>query len=391
MVFSMSQHENNAHPHQQITNSQQSDYAPQQVNMSGLQSMSVDQIQRTLSAVPTQQRHDLILQLQPTIGNQAVVNLLHGQKNGIARQEIEGHPPGGNSMIQRAEKDFGYVQITGNKKLDGMLYVKGIADDHKIHPSDINQGKLRDCFALSSFAAVAMQRPDLIENAIEPPSDSAKGVYTVTFYKRKKKTIETDADGSLKDQVEFEPHKIPVTAVFPTGKYTGDDGVEHKTRPHAGTTEHEIIPDTDVKLQITELWAAILEKAYGIFLNQNGGGYDSFTEGGNSALVLEALSGKSTEELDPKSTLVSELGTLLKNKYAIVMGTYSQEDDPLSSNPSMRMPLKFWHAYYLSRVETESSPHVIYIRDPGHWGDEIMIPEQFIGTHFKNIRANPLT
>ena len=60
----------------------------------------------------------------------------------------------------------------------GTPFAQGAGDADAISPNDVTQGQLADCYLLSSLAAVAQARPDLIRNIIKQNSD---GSYTVTF------------------------------------------------------------------------------------------------------------------------------------------------------------------------------------------------------------------
>ena len=67
---------------------------------------------------------------------------------------------------------------TDYEDLAGDLFLKG-EDDNAIHPSDIDQQGLGDCYLLASLAEIAQQNPELIRDIIRPNDN---GTFTVTFY-----------------------------------------------------------------------------------------------------------------------------------------------------------------------------------------------------------------
>lgn len=137
-----------------------------------------------------------------------------------------------------------------------------------IHPNDISQAQLGDCFLASSLAVVANQNPTLIRNAIR---DNGDGTYTVTFYERQ--------SGFLGMSHSYKPVQIKVTPEFPNGEiYLKEQKIWVKATPH--------LTGADAINGKQELWPRLIEKAYGQWkangeatrgyavLNQGGWGHD---------------------------------------------------------------------------------------------------------------------
>jgi ppGpp synthetase/RelA/SpoT-type nucleotidyltranferase len=67
---------------------------------------------------------------------------------------------------------------TDYEDLAGDLFIRG-DDDNDIHPNDIDQQGLGDCYLLASLAEIAQQNPELIRDLVRPNDN---GTFTVTFY-----------------------------------------------------------------------------------------------------------------------------------------------------------------------------------------------------------------
>jgi hypothetical protein len=89
--------------------------------------------------------------------------------------------PGFSNMDAETHINGSTYQTLAN----GQLYVN---DAHNIdqyipiHPNDVEQGLIGDCYLMSSMAAVADQNPDAINNMI---ADNGDGTYTVTFNEKR--------------------------------------------------------------------------------------------------------------------------------------------------------------------------------------------------------------
>src|SRR5256885_11730411 len=81
---------------------------------------------------------------------------------------VPSHPrlPRGKDMLGRPFAPFHWEAAPGD------VFVRGVS------ASDVGQGNLGDCFFLSSLAAVAGTRPELLKRAIRENRD---GTFTVTL------------------------------------------------------------------------------------------------------------------------------------------------------------------------------------------------------------------
>jgi len=141
----------------------------------------------------------------------------------------------------------------------GQPFISGPGGESPIHPSDVTQGGLGDCYFLSSLAALANTERgrDLIANNIQRNPDSL--TYTVYLYER-------DASGNLV--------RVPVVVSpdFPL------DSSGNPVFAKAG--------DSDPATGDQELWVMLYEKAYAKHM----GGY-AVTQAGWGAAALEILTG----------------------------------------------------------------------------------------------------
>lgn len=163
----------------------------------------------------------------------------------------------------------------------------GVSD---ISPRDVDQGSLGSCVALAGFAAIALQNPELIRNAIR---DNGDGTYTVTFWKQRE-------PGHFWEP-EWTQESVTVNAEVP---------VDENGNPRFADVNGG------------ELWVAIMEKAWA----ELHGGYDAIN-GDFSFGPLEALTGRtSTTNVGlpfagrASVPALSDLDRMFDKGYAIVAG-----------------------------------------------------------------------
>ena len=125
--------------------------------------------------------------------------------------------------------------------LAGQTIVSGVTSD------DVIQGTLGDCFFLSSLAALAHVRPDLVDQAIR---DNLDGTWTVTLYRTTGRAVDVRVDAAF-----------PVT---PAGDLPFARGLDP-----------------------AELWPEVFEKAYAKLR----GGYTVINAGGFASDALATLTG----------------------------------------------------------------------------------------------------
>ncbi len=63
------------------------------------------------------------------------------------------------------------INVDGGKgstyqTLPGQPFIEGAGDGRAVHPNDVSQGGIGDCYFMSSLATVADQKPDVIQNMI---------------------------------------------------------------------------------------------------------------------------------------------------------------------------------------------------------------------------------
>jgi len=223
---------------------------------------------------------------------------------------------------------------TDYEDLSGDLFMRA-DDDHAIHPSDIDQQGLGDCYLLASLAEIAQQNPELIRDIIRPNDN---GTFTVTFY-----------DDGDPVEIVVGPH-IPATEGSPEFAGPGD------------------VPDGATN---PELWVMLIEKAYA----QYHGSYGEI-EGGFTNEALEHLTGSSSDRSDPGDVSIESLDDALDGGSAITVETLSSDDGekkPLYEDSELYAS----HAYYVTDVDPEAG--TVTIRNP--WGtnegDTVLTFEEF--------------
>jgi hypothetical protein len=132
----------------------------------------------------------------------------------------------------------------------GFAKAGGALVDGDISADDPLQGQLGDCYFISSMAAVANSRPELLQKAIK---DNGNGTYTVTLWQH--------------DDMDQAPRAVKIT-------------VDAKVPEKYGAPEY--VSTRSGK----ELWPLLFEKAYAKWK----GSYEDI-EGGMGANALSALTG----------------------------------------------------------------------------------------------------
>jgi Calpain family cysteine protease len=210
---------------------------------------------------------------------------------------------------------------TDYEDLAGNLFLRG-DDDNDIHPNDIDQQGLGDCYLLASLAEIAQQNPELIRDIVRPNDN---GTFTVTFY--------DDGD----------PVEIVVGPHIPA-----DDG----STVFAGPGDEPDGSDNP------ELWVMLIEKAYA----QYHGSYGEI-EGGFTNEALEHLTGSDSDRSDADDVSIESLDDALDGGSAITVETLSS-DDGEKKQLYEDSELYSSHAYYVTDVDPEAG--TVTIRNP--WG-----------------------
>jgi len=244
-------------------------------------------------------------------------------------------------------------------------------DATAIHPSDIDQGGLGDCYLMSSLAALARTEEGRASIANMIRYDEAKGVYVVTLYKR---------PGPFGSQ--YEPVEIELTPEFPLRA----DG----TPAFAGSGDA-------VGGQV-ELWPMLIEKAYA----KHHGGYDE-VEGGWGNIAMEELTGVPSEKFSPSDMDIDQLSDRFDAGDAITVSSIvnlkikneklgidwdipdASDTNPLFQNGTLCPN----HEYYITNVDRAAG--VISIRNPWGWDrDEIHLAFAEFQDAFRRASVNSL-
>lgn len=277
-----------------------------------------------------------------------------------------------SSASEASNPDFGDVDNTKGVKYDVIKGHLTIGSDNEtdIHPNDITQGGLGDCYFLASMAAIAKQNPELIKNMIQ---DNKDGTYTVTFYERR----------SFYEfwKPEFEAVKITVDNTFPVR-----DGSPIFSQPGDTSGDEK------------ELWPMIAEKAYAKWR----GGYGDI-EGGWPHDAMEQITGASSHTYDPASINIHDLANYQKQGFAITadthydskltLGDYEIIDFRDKTDTTLytknKGPLVPDHSYYVTNVNEETK--TVTLRNPWGWnrGETMLTFDQF-KKGFQRISTNPI-
>lgn len=255
---------------------------------------------------------------------------------------------------------FGCEGIPGAKyeKVDGKVFVEGKGDGRAIHPSDVNQGAMGDCYVMAALAAVAQRNPDILSKNIK---DNGNGTYDVTMYEkrwwdpigifgREAKTVKVDNEFPMQ-------YGSPALAGY-------------------GDTENGK----------PELWAMIMEKAYA--QTHRNGSYNGIGNGGTPGAALSAFSGKDSDSHLAMFTSIDKLAKWDGEGQAISVGTKPEiltKNDPLYQSGKL-VP---GHAYWVEKVDKDKK--TVTVANPWGWGYEhvTLTEEEFKGA-FLTVYTNEL-
>ena len=223
-------------------------------------------------------------------------------------------------------------RIVGWEEVEDPLYRYGI------HPDDVSQGALNDCFFVSTLAALANLDPDIIRDAIV---DNGDGTYTVTLYE----------DG--------EPVEVTVTGDVPILEYYDEEmGVWRRSSrpPSAGDGDGEV-------------WVRVLEQAYATLLGDGDiiEGYGELNSGGSGSSAIEVLTGldASYTKDDPSLDRLRELldqGPVLANSHEYIPGSgwwvFGRQNGDYTVGANQ---ITTWHQYWVDDILPDGT---IIVRNP---------------------------
>jgi hypothetical protein len=202
------------------------------------------------------------------------------ENDGITRKDFDEHAKEVNEESDEAEvvgRVWGTMYRTSESQRKGInsdLFANQDDPLKSITPDAVKQGTIGNCYFLASLSALAATNPQQIKDMIRENGD---GTYTVTF--------PGDADN-------------PVTVKAPTDAEMG---------LYNGCSEHG-------------LWAAVMEKAYGQYRDENRGFLDFGSAdvpqeggdgGGRPHKALELLTGKEYDDDSVNSYSDAELAAAL--------------------------------------------------------------------------------
>ncbi len=215
----------------------------------------------------------------------------------------------------------------GKKNFTGPLFV----DAPKAE--DVQQGQIGDCYFPAAMAAVAKADPDFITKLIK---DNGDGTYTVNFKQK------DWATGRMRD--------VPI-------KVDGDLWVRSYGGPLYGSSANSSDPKK------MELWFPLVEKAYA----QWKGSYDAIGNGGMASDVMEAVTGRSGDDMyvssGNKEALWNQITKSVDNKLPVAAGTYGEDREALYTNSGVYAD----HAYSIMGYEKQGTERYVVIRNP--WGE----------------------
>ena len=271
-------------------------------------------------------------------------------------------PPGvEGTKVENAE----YYPINGEPFLKGN-------DETDVHPNDVTQGQLGDCYLLASLAAVAVKNPDLIKDMIQENPD---GTYTVTFNKK-------NSPFAIRKPAQEEV-QITVKPEFPATQ-DGDN------------LDWAFADPGDMEGENNEFWVMLIEKAYAKWQ----GGYHNI-EGGSPSNAMFQITGAESESLRAGSMTAERLNDLYNNNAVSVL-THNdlkldffgrQFDIPdVTDNVDLYRKnggdLFTDHAYYVTDVDVENE--TVAIRNPHGWNrGEITLTIDEFNKAFSRVDVNP--
>ncbi|MEM9773793.1 MAG: C2 family cysteine protease [Chloroflexota bacterium] len=240
-----------------------------------------------------------------------------------------------------------------------------------IHPNDVDQGLLGDCFFLSSIASIAQQRPSIIKNLIETlPNES----YNVKLFKRGWFGRLTPMTINVTPSVPQRDGKILFTKV-------GD------------------VIKSRFGRQV-EVWPIILEKAYADMM----GGYNKVI-GGWPHHAMESLTGQKSQKIRPSAINLPQLQKMFDDGYAMACYTRTELKWAVTPKFVINFPdrtghprfaknkqggeLAVMHAYFISGVDAANG--IVKIRNPWGWehGESELAAEDFEAV-MRGVSVNPV-
>jgi WXG100 family type VII secretion target len=273
-----------------------------------------------------------------------------------------------NPFLMNAQPKAGDVHIESMTFYPGSTaFLTGTGDGRAVHPNDVSQGRMGNCWMMAPLAGLAQTNPGLIERMIRKNAD---GSYTVTLYK--------------KSGGKYVPTEINVFPTFPEGKVFDPQTKQWvPANAHAGTG--------DQAGGQTEIWPMLIEKAYAQM--EGGGdalkGYDSISDGGlptSSGNFMSALTGQPSTSNVIFPTF-EELVDMKRDGQIITLGT-ANVPKFLANDYVKSGQLVGGHQYYVTNIDPVN--RTVTVRNPWGWDrGEITIPADDLNSAFLSLNHNP--
>lgn len=246
-------------------------------------------------------------------------------RGGPARPPV-GEEGGGNPDKADGHSDaYPYETIPGEVVEDG------------ISPDDVSQGYLANCWFIATLQSLALQQPELLEDAIGPRNPD--GTYPVTIY------------------VDGEPVVVNVTPEFPA---------------EDGDPAYADNPGRDGSDAPRELWPLLIEKA----VAQHHGSYEDL-EWDWPSTAMEVLTPHDVQTYDDSGWFddidlpsADSLRSTLEQGGSIVVT--SSGDSDFSDAYQGEDALTKKHCYYVERIDADGTVH---LRNP--WGYDHPAPMSY--------------
>ncbi len=254
-------------------------------------------------------------------------------------------------------------------------FLRGYGDVTAVHPNDLRQGQVGDCFLLAPLAAIATRDPSFIQNMIK---DNGDGTYTVTFYDHGK-------------AVEIVVSQADLTAELGLSK----DG-EWMVRAGFG----------DSSRNQRESWVQIVESGYAKWK----GGFPNINEGGYPTITLAELTGNPPITRVPVLSSFDDLAMNFNKGYPITatsLPSINIESKQIYlgittiTTPRIDIAPLNWasshyqgdlvnnHVYYLTGVDGINQ--TVTIRNPWGWSEtNLTIPYTEFQSSFGSFEASPI-
>lgn len=243
-----------------------------------------------------------------------------------------------------------HVVTEDGKKLVPFIGINGESD---IHPNDVAQGQIADCYFIAALGALSSQNPEAIRKLIH---DNGDGTFTVTLYKKK-------LFGGY-DEVRITVNHDDLTGDLPNNMSRAGFG--------------------DISGDSQEGWVMIIESAYAKWK----GGYDDINWGNfwSPSSALEALTGKNTDTDGMFFASFDKLQKNFENGYAITASSHQSQDTDLYKSDQ----LVAQHVYYVTGVDKANQ--TVTVHNPYGWENahEITLSFDEFKKNFGNVHYNSI-